>query len=81
MFTDTAAGVRPGAPNLRSFGLGFFSTEHARTELYNDIFQTVDACDSDIRERLGALFAELRRVNREADKLLREQERRWFGWV
>ena len=74
MFTDSAAGVRPGAVNLRSFGQGFFSTDDAKTDFYNDVFQTMNACDPDVRTKLGTLFDELRRINREADKLLREQD-------
>jgi hypothetical protein len=76
----SVAGVRPGAIN-HAWGQGFFSSPDAKNGFYNDIFQSMNACDPDIREKLSKLFHEFRRVNREADKLLREQDRRWFGWV
>lgn len=80
METDLAAGVRPGAFN-EARGQGFFDSHDEKNRFYNGIFYAIEACDEDIREKLGKLFDELRRVNRAADQLLREQENRWFGWV
>ena len=55
---------------------GFFATGREQTKFYNRIHEQVETCDADIRPKLAKLFSELRRANREADKLLREQERK-----
>ena len=55
---------------------GFFPNGEVKTEIYNDVFETINAADSDLQPKMAALFDELRRVNREFAKLAAEQARR-----
>jgi hypothetical protein len=59
---------------------GFFPNEFAKKEMYEDICTTIDSADPDIRVKMLELFKQWRQVNRDFGKLVREQDRRWFGW-
>lgn len=56
--------------------LGFFGNNSEKTQMYNDIFDTINAADADLQPKMSALFDELRRINREFSKLVVEQDRR-----
>jgi hypothetical protein len=58
---------------------GFFPNPFVQQEVYQDISTAIDSADSDIRKKMMTLFVQWRQVNREFGKLVREQDRRWFG--
>lgn len=59
-------------------GQGFFPNDFEKMLVYNDIFDTINAADADLKPKMSALFDELRRVNREFAKLVAVQDKRDF---
>ena len=55
---------------------GFFGNNSEKTQLFNDVFETIQAADADLQPWMSALFDELRRLNREFSKLVAEQDQR-----
>lgn len=56
--------------------LGFFGTDFEKTQMFNDVSETIQKADQDLQPKMAALFQELRRLNREFSKLVAEQDRR-----
>lgn len=54
---------------------GFFQSEGQKTAIYNEMFRQMSQAEGDLYERMGDKFDELRRINREWDKLLSELDR------
>ena len=57
-------------------GQGFFTNDFEKTQKYNDVFDTINAADTDLQPKMAALFNELRRINREFGRLVEEQDKR-----
>lgn len=53
--------------------LTMFKSWHQKTVMYNRIFNTIEQQkDPELRARMGKAFDEIRRVNREFEKLVAE---------
>jgi hypothetical protein len=54
---------------------GFFQTDGQKTAVYNHMFRQMSQAEGDLYRRMGDKFDEIRRANRDWDKLLAELDR------